>query len=204
MPKREKQTHQKELKLDIKNTYERLTLSGLDPEKIRNCKNSTINAYFEYFNYKAAVVLGIDDEAAQALIGKMASYSCVGDFLWEEKEQKKELAAYTLVILDRLVRAADANDDGWSAMGFLFQLYELMSYLDPDTSESRFNAKMAAYKRHSEHRAMKDDLFDWYCKHHQHYSSMNAAAEVAIKIVPVKFRTARDWISEFSRRLKNM
>lgn len=62
-------------------------------------------------------------------------------------------------------------------------------------------AKKAAIKRHAENHAMKEQVFAWCAEHFQDYPSMDAAAEaVAGKLVPVAFRTARNWIREFRRR----
>lgn len=59
----------------------------------------------------------------------------------------------------------------------------------------------AAIKRHAENHAMKQQVFDWCTSHLSEYPSMDAAAEaIAGNLVPVKFRTARSWISDYRKR----
>lgn len=60
-----------------------------------------------------------------------------------------------------------------------------------------------AHKRHAENRALKAEVFAWCDAHMQEFRSMDSAAEaVAGKLVPVKFRTAREWIGEW-RKLRS-
>lgn len=61
-------------------------------------------------------------------------------------------------------------------------------------------AKRGAQARHSENRAMKREVFTWLDHHMVEYKSMDSAAEaIARNQAPVKFRTARDWISEWKK-----
>lgn len=56
-------------------------------------------------------------------------------------------------------------------------------------------AKMGAKARHRENRAMKAQVLEWYAAHSHEVRSKDAAAgEVAGKVVPVTFRTVRDWL----------
>lgn len=62
------------------------------------------------------------------------------------------------------------------------------------------NAKKAAMVKHKENHEMKVLVFDWCDSNFDLYPSMDATAEaVAGKIVPVTFRTARDWIRDWGR-----
>ncbi len=63
-------------------------------------------------------------------------------------------------------------------------------------------ATKAARKRHAETDAMKGEVFAWCAAHLNEYPSMESAAGVAIKLVPVAFRTARDWISEYRKTVQ--
>lgn len=65
---------------------------------------------------------------------------------------------------------------------------------------SVMNSK-AAIRRHAENHAMKAQLWDWYVASKDQWKSMDKAAEAAIKIVPVSFRTARDWIGQCAKTL---
>ena len=60
--------------------------------------------------------------------------------------------------------------------------------------------KRGAQARHGENRALKQDAFSWLDSHRHEFASMDKAAEaLAGKIVPVTFRTARDWVGEWHR-----
>ena len=54
----------------------------------------------------------------------------------------------------------------------------------------------AANASHSENRALKKDVFEWYLKNRHNYKSMEEAAAAATKIVPMTHRTVREWIAE--------
>lgn len=56
-------------------------------------------------------------------------------------------------------------------------------------------AKMGADARHRENRDMKTQVLEWYRANAATVGSKDAAAEaIAGKLVPVKFRTVRDWL----------
>ncbi len=62
----------------------------------------------------------------------------------------------------------------------------------------------AALQRHAENRAMKQQVFEWCESYLSGYRSMDAAAEaLAGKVVPVTFRTARDWVGEYRKHLRS-
>lgn len=53
-----------------------------------------------------------------------------------------------------------------------------------------------AVARHAENHAMKQEVFEWLNANMARYPSMDAAADdIAGKVVPVKWRTARDWVA---------
>lgn len=60
-------------------------------------------------------------------------------------------------------------------------------------------AKRAANARHAENRSMKVQVIDWYLAHGAEYTSKDDAALAATAIVPMKFRTIRDWIAGIDR-----
>lgn len=56
-------------------------------------------------------------------------------------------------------------------------------------------AKLGASARHKENREMKAQVLAWYASHADSVGSKDAAAEaIAGKLVPVKFRTVREWL----------
>lgn len=61
-------------------------------------------------------------------------------------------------------------------------------------------ASKAAIMRHAENRAMKAQVFAWCDENMTQFQSMDRAAEsIAGKLVPVAFRTARDWIGAWRK-----
>jgi hypothetical protein len=63
------------------------------------------------------------------------------------------------------------------------------------------NARIAAQARHRENHDMKRQVFSWLDENFIRYKSMDGAAEaIAGSVVPVKFRTARDWVGQWKRR----
>lgn len=63
------------------------------------------------------------------------------------------------------------------------------------------NARIAAQARHRENHDMKRQVFAWLDENFSNYKSMDGAAEAIAKgVVPVKFRTARDWVGQWKRR----
>lgn len=61
-------------------------------------------------------------------------------------------------------------------------------------------AKKAAAARHSENRAMKQQVFEWCDAHMAEVPSMDtAASRVAGVVVPVAWRTVRDWMTEWKK-----
>lgn len=63
-------------------------------------------------------------------------------------------------------------------------------------------AKKAAHARHADDRGNKQFVREWYVPLHANYSSTDAAALDARKIVPMKFSTLRTWIGDFRREIK--
>jgi hypothetical protein len=57
----------------------------------------------------------------------------------------------------------------------------------------RRNAK----KRHEEHYQMKAEIFEWLDKNPIPYRGKDATAQRIMKIVPIAFRTARNWIDDW-------
>lgn len=59
-------------------------------------------------------------------------------------------------------------------------------------------------KRHAENRASKEFAMKYYAEHIDEFGSMDdAASAIAQKIVPYKFRTVRDWITEYHKKLRS-
>jgi hypothetical protein len=86
-----------------------------------------------------------------------------------------------------LTQCIAENLDAHSIWPFIFSVHDFV--------ESN-RARLKAGKRHAEHREMKREVFDWLDQNMPNFSSMDAAAEaIAGKLVPIKWRTARDWVA---------
>lgn len=112
-------------------------------------------------------------------------------------------AAYMSARSERFIKAGDFIASAASAQaasmfaGFLMG----MSGHTPEKIEKILagmkseQARAAADKRHKEHRAIRDDVRAHYMENkHLYKSKDDAAAAIAGKIVPLSFRTVRDYL----------
>lgn len=61
-------------------------------------------------------------------------------------------------------------------------------------------AKNAAHARHSEHREMKSQVFKWCDENMARFKSMDDAAfDISGTFIPQKFRTVREWMTEWKK-----
>lgn len=61
-------------------------------------------------------------------------------------------------------------------------------------------AKAAAARRHIENHAMRRQVFDWLDANMVNHRSMDSAASaIAGRVVPVTWRTARAWVTDWKR-----
>ena len=82
------------------------------------------------------------------------------------------------------------NLDADSIWSFVFLAY---GFVDSN------RAKLNAGKRHAENRAMKAEVFEWLDSNFAKQSMDAAASEIAGKVVPVAWRTARDWVADWKK-----
>lgn len=81
----------------------------------------------------------------------------------------------------------------------ILQGFHSRTGLENSNSASQL-ARLGAAAAHAENRAMKALVMTWCDSNMAQFKSMDAAAEaVAGKLVPVKFRTARQWISDWKK-----
>ena len=77
-------------------------------------------------------------------------------------------------------------------LGIVVGTWSLRSIQEAPATEL---ARMGAEARHRENRDMKAQVLEWYRANAGSIGSKDAAAEaIAGKLVPVKFRTVRDWL----------
>lgn len=72
--------------------------------------------------------------------------------------------------------------------------------LNPQMTRTQF-ARAGARARHADNYVLKSELRAYYIEHSAEFTSLDDAAEkMAGKVFPVKFRTARTWLTGLSRR----
>lgn len=126
---------------------------------------------------------------------------------WDDQpEDMKQLgliqAAFTSCAYACQAMKAQKDDDLLTAwrytarceywLGIVVGAWSLRRLQGEPTSEF---AKLGADARHAENRSMKAQVIAWYTENADKLGSKDAAAEQAAgKLVPVKFRTVRDWL----------
>ena len=121
---------------------------------------------------------------------------------WFDRANEVASTANLTEVLDLLYEGYEAfalNSDAqmWDAG---FKLGQEDSADSAQTQARSSLAKKAAFARHAENRAMKHQVFEWCDEHLAKQVSMDAAAsQVAGSLVPVAWRTVRDWIAEWKK-----
>lgn len=125
----------------------------------------------------------------------------------DQKLTIQSLSVEAIVACDAILccvfenRLSAASPRMAAAHKILLEQSTLVWELFTTTSEAGYKAAQA---RHKENREMKKQVFEWCAKELASFRSMDAAAqEVANKIVPVTFRTARSWISEYKKSIRS-
>lgn len=121
-------------------------------------------------------------------------------------------AAAVLIWLDEAVIAESLGVSNLSDL--VSGIESLRPHLDvPTNTFSMINAvklktrkegaRTGANARHAENRAMKREVFTWLDTNFSAFKSMDAAAtEIASKVAPIAWRTAREWVGEW-RKLRS-
>lgn len=100
--------------------------------------------------------------------------------------------------IESLTQDKPYNAINWLSAGYKFLMDAIHQGL-PIADKSQA-ARSHAQLRHTENRAIKQDIFVWLDSNMNRFKSMDAAAEaIAGKVAPIKFRTARDWVGEWKK-----
>jgi hypothetical protein len=131
-----------------------------------------------------------------------------------EQEDVRDMAAWPLIelpiriaygytYLARLAYASDAHDMAWNYVekasfwqGISLSFARIGSKIADMPSISDV-ARAAAHARNSENRAIKATAFEWLSEHFDECKSKDDAAERLTTIVPVAFRTARRYVTQW-------
>lgn len=142
--------------IDYKNALTRLvdeyqTISGLEV-------SSGMSGFFELYRDAFLDALADDgigtDDALVVILERQADYQYVGEFLTEPKEQVRDLAAFGLILFDRMARLGQGPCDPETYFVMHEQLFECYEYVTRGTSavlraENVRRARAAADARHS-------------------------------------------------------
>lgn len=123
--------------------------------------------------------------------------------------QENLLASMAFIFLNEMLYSLDSGDTRSAltlyasatefereALLYLHQRVGHMSMKIAHRQDMRENAK----KAHSEHYAMKQQVFAWLDGNMANFKSMDGAADaIAGKVVPIGWRTARDWVGQWKK-----
>jgi hypothetical protein len=191
--------------ISIKNVNHRKTLSGFNPIDNEASIKSGFDLFIEWWRDIALGVLDkINKKEFVRLLNQTSCFGSVGELLVHPSEdQTNEMAAYLLVLTDRYGNNARTEGDPWIFIDLLHQIYECVDYIIcKDNHALRINAQKAAYARHAEHRAMKEDAYLWFTEKGGNLTKDEAAIAIT-KQVPIKLRTAQDWVTQFRKKLRS-
>ena len=148
--------------------------------------------------------LGFTNDAdLERLLDHMNQYDDLGDFICQDHEHH-ELAAYGLVVFDRMLRA-ETKVSNFEFFNLHSELTECFVSMEKDFIEERLKLSRSellsgyAKKRHAENHATKAAVFDWLDSNMANFKSMDKAAEAVTKQQPIAFRTARDYVSQWKK-----
>ena len=183
------------------------TLSGLDPATIKVLSERSIHEFL--LEFQVLLLDSLEDNlpdrsrSADVFVRKMSKCRSLGSLLADHKAQRADIAAFGLVLIDRFVKKAEAGADGWDCILDWAAIEECMGYVYNDHLVSS-QSREAAGARHHENRELRNQAIQHYIAHEASYKSMDAAATaIAGKIVPVTFRTVRNWISEHRKDMRS-
>lgn len=167
----------------------------------------------------AAATGGEQDVFIEKIFGKIWEEGPDGDTQKRGMEEENDPEVQSLWIVNAIfvgcsyvVDAMKANLNGNSDQGWKFAveaaywtgLAQGAYAVRRDGPSAKQISSLGAEKRHSENRAMKTMVMQWCDENMASHRSMDAAAEsIAGKVVPVKFRTAREWIGEWKKLRSN-
>lgn len=185
--------------IDLSKAWNRIkiedkTISGLDPDF-----DNYFEMYRDTFMEKLSDLGCHDSPSLEAALRDVIEFENVGDFLADPPEQLKTLAAFGLVLLDRIALTGWGKFDYQKCFFLHEQMFECFDYVQ-QTIATRKRARDAAMRKHSDNHAKKEKVFQWLDANMQRFKSMDAAAEtISDTVVPVVFRTARGWVSEWKK-----
>ena len=119
------------------------------------------------------------------------------------KRQMQATAVEVLLMVDGFLtaisRAAPSKAIDWLSAAYmdLLACIELASEI---IGTPRDSARAAALVRHRENREMKSQVFEWLDANRSNHPSMDKCAEVISRtVVPIAFRTARNWVGDWAK-----
>lgn len=124
-------------------------------------------------------------------------------FQQSNKRQMQATAVEVMLMVDGFLTAI-ALREPLKAIPWLSAAYlDLLACTDLASviiGTPRDSARFAALVRHRENREMKSQVFAWLDANRANHPSMDKCAEVISRtVVPIAFRTARNWVSDWAK-----
>ncbi|MBC8745108.1 MULTISPECIES: hypothetical protein [Paraburkholderia] len=149
-------------------------------------------------------------EAEQLSLDELLDMCAGLSVLMDELERVAGDAVHKVTVLrDALRLAGQEHDEAIEANGTMLSRIAIEALKaterlrDAQTEARRATARKAADSRHTETRAIKADVFAW-CEENLGGKSIDSAAEaIAGKHFPIKFTTARKYISEYRKSMQS-
>lgn len=179
--------------LEIASELEELWLA-LAPEKTADDFETEIHGPFDYDQCSV--------EELEEQYARLSENAARDMPMWPHIELPIRIA-YGCTYVARLAHLSNAIDMAWNYVeraAFWHGVSIAFARVGATTTTPSISeiARAAAHVRNSENRAIKESAFEWLDEHFLECKSKDDAAERLTKIVPVAFRTARRYVTQWS------
>jgi hypothetical protein len=132
------------------------------------------------------------DFAWASLLEEMDRFDSFGEAVNSPTNEDLEMAAFGLILFDRILRAESNGTDYED----LFVMHEELHVCHSNSFKSQLRSATArsnAAQSHSETNKMKEEVFRWLTSENRVFKSADIAAAEIMKQVPVAHITAKRW-----------
>jgi hypothetical protein len=145
----------------------KVTLSGIE---LDTHVGTTIEVYRLVFLEHLETSAFNTDEALEPLLEEMNEFMYVGDFLAQPESQLNELAAFGIILIDRIALTGWGKYDYEACFDFHEQLFECYEHVI-DRYKRVNQAKRASSERHKKNRIAKKFVADEWQEHRNAYKN---------------------------------
>jgi hypothetical protein len=138
------------------------------------------------------------EDQFMGLLLKVNQYDDWSKCLRNPEIEVAELAAYGLVMLDRIMRAETEGTDHAE----IFEMHEQLNACRSPISikyMATVDGLLNANRRHAETNQFKREVFQWLTDENRVFKSADSAATEIIKLVPVAHITAKRWFQKWKK-----